>query len=218
MKFKVITLFPDFINCLREYSIIGRAIKKNIIKLETINIRDFGIGRYKQVDDKPYGGGVGMLLRVDVIDRAIKHAAARKSKKRRIILLSPEGKRFDQSDAQRLQKFDELVLICGHYEGFDRRIDMLVDEKISIGDYVLSGGETAALNLIDCISRLEKNVLGKEESKNVESFSKVNDKLILEHPQYTRPEVYKNMKVPEILLSGHHENIKKWQLQNQTEL
>jgi tRNA (guanine37-N1)-methyltransferase len=218
MKFKVVTLFPEFIDSLRDYSIIGRALKNNTIKLETINIRDFGLGRHKQVDDKPYGGGVGMLLKVDVLHAAIKKAAPRKSAKRKVILLSPEGRTFDQSVATELSKLDEIVLVCGHYEGFDRRIDNYVDDKISIGEYVLSGGEIAALAIIDTVSRLKNGVLGKDESKEVESFSIINNKQILEHPQYTRPESYEGENVPEILLSGHHKQIDEWQKDHQTKL
>ena len=218
MKFKVVTLFPEFIDSLRDYSIIGRALKNKIISLESINIRDFGLGRHKQVDDKPYGGGVGMLLKVDVLHAAIKKAAPRKSIKRKVILLSPEGRTFNQSVAQELSKLDEIVLVCGHYEGFDRRVDNYVDDKISIGEYVLSGGEIAALAIIDTVSRLKSGVLGKDESKDIESFSKVDDNLILEHPQYTRPESYKDDKVPEVLLSGHHKQIDEWQKKHQIKL
>jgi len=218
MKFKVVTLFPDFIKSMKNYSIIGRALKNGKISLETVDIHDFGIGRYQQVDDKPYGGGVGMLLKVDVMDRAIKAAAPRKSQKRRIILLTPEGKRFDQSKALELAKLDEIVFVCGHYEGFDRRIDAFVDEKISIGDFVLSGGEIAAMSIIDTVSRHQKDVLGKEESKEIESFSTINGKTFLEHPQFTRPDSYKGMDVPKVLISGHHKNIAKWQTDNMTEV
>ena len=159
-----------------------------------------------------------MLLRVDVMDKAIRKAAPRKSAKRKVILLSPEGKQFDQSMALELSKLDEIVLVCGHYEGFDRRIDTLVDEKVSIGNYVLSGGEIAALSIVDSVSRLKEGVLGKEESKDMESFTIIDGRKVLEHPQYTRPENYRDMRVPKVLLSGHHKHIEEWQNKNLTEV
>ncbi len=214
MKFKVITLFPEFINRIKEYSIISRAIKNAKIKLETINIRDFGLGNYKQVDDKPYGGGVGMLLRVDVIYKAIRKASPRKSVKRRIILLTADGERFSQRVAERLLKYEEIVLVCTHYEGHDKRIEEYVDEKISIGPYVLTGGEIPAMTIIDATSRLISGVLGKDESSKSESFSIIENRETLEYPQYTRPFDFKGKKVPEILLCGDHKKIKKWKEEN----
>jgi tRNA (guanine37-N1)-methyltransferase len=214
MKFKVITLFPDFINRLKEYSIIGRAINDKKIYLETINLRDFGLGSYKQVDDKPYGGGVGMLLRIDVLYRAIKKAAPRKSKKRLIVLLSADGEKFDQKMAQEFSKLDELVLICGHYEGVDKRVEDYIDKKLSFGESVLTGGEIPAMALIDSTSRLLSGVLGKDESSIEETFSEIDGKKILEYPQYTRPFDFKGKKVPDVLLSGNHKKITKWREKN----
>jgi tRNA (guanine37-N1)-methyltransferase len=217
MKFKVITLFPDFVEQLRNYSVIGRAIRAGKIEIETINLRDFGLGSYKQVDDKPYGGGVGMLLRVDVLYQAIQKATAlwgTKSKNRRIILMSPDGKTFDQTKAEKLASLDEIVLVCGHYEGFDKRVEKFVDEKISVGNYIVSGGELPAMIIIDAISRLIPGVLGKNESNKDESFSKKNGKRYLEYPQYTRPEEFMGERVPEVLISGNHKKIDDWRKHN----
>jgi len=210
MKFKVITLFPGFIDRMSEYSIIGRAIKNGAIFLESINLRDFGLGNYKQVDDKPYGGGVGMLLRVDVLYRALKSVAPRKSKKRLVVLLSADGAKFTQQKAHELTKYSELVIICGHYEGFDNRIEKYIDEKISIGDYVLTGGEIGAMAIIDSVSRLLPGVLGKDESSHEETFSLKSGKQIIEYPQYTRPFDFKGDKVPDELVGGNHKQIKAW--------
>ena len=214
MKFKVITLFPEFIKTLENYSVIGRAANKGIIKIEPINLRDFGLGSYKQVDDKPYGGGPGMLLRVDVLHQAIQKANLRSSKNRRIILLSPDGKTFDQAKAEELTNFNEIVLVCGHYEGFDARVEDFVDEKISVGNYIVSGGELPALTVIDAVSRLIPGVLGKDESNQDESFSQKDDERYLEYPQYTRPEEFRGKKVPDILISGDHQEIEKWRKQS----
>jgi len=215
VKFKVITLFEDFINRLNEYSIIGRALRDRKIILKAINLREFGLGRYHQVDDRPYGGGIGMLMRVDVLYRALKVAAPRKNKKRLIVLLSADGEKYNQKLAREFKdKYDEIVLICGHYEGFDKRIEKYVDLKLSVGDYVLSGGEIAAMTIIDSISRLVPGVLGKDESSEEETFSAIDGKEILEYPQYTRPYDFKGEKAPDILLSGDHAKIKKWKEKN----
>jgi len=202
MNFNVITLFPEIFDIL-DHSIIKRAKEKNLIKINLVNLRNFGIGKHKIVDDTPYGGGPGMILKVDVMDKAlgsIKNPG-------RIILLTPQGKRYTQADTRRLSKYDNLTLICGHYEGFDERIRQLADEQISIGDYVLTGGELPAMVLIDSITRLLPGVLGKDHSSIDESHSKVGK---IEYSQYTRPEVYRGKKVPQILLSGNHAEIKKW--------
>ena len=216
MKFKVITLFPDFLKSLDNFSVIGRAIKSGKIEIENICLRDFGRGSYCQVDDKPYGGGIGMLLKVDVLYDAIKFAKPKKSAKSRVILLSAEGDRFNQEKAEKLTKLDEIILVCGHYEGFDKRVDKYVDEKISIGDYILSGGEIPAMAIIDSVSRLIPGVLGKDESARIESFSKIDGQRLLEYPQYTRPEEFEGDKVPEVLLSGNHIKINEWQKANRT--
>lgn len=214
MKFKVITLFPDFIEKLQNYSIIGRAIGTGKVVLETLDLREFGLGKYKQVDDKPYGGGVGMLLRVDVLYKALRKAAPRAAKKRRVILLSADGAVFNERKAERLCEYDEIVLICGHYEGHDKRIEEYVDEKISIGRFVLTGGELPAMTIIDSVTRLLPGVLGKDESSYDESYALVDGQEILEYPQYTRPFDFKGNKVPEVLLSGDHKKITKWKKDN----
>lgn len=214
MKFKVISLFPEFIDSLKTYSIIGRAINSKKIILEALQLRDFGLGKYKQVDDKPYGGGIGMLLRVDVIYRALKKVAPRKSKKRLTVLLSAQGEQFTQRIAEEMSGFDEIVLVCGHYEGHDQRIEELVDRKISLGKYVVSGGEIPAMIIIDSVSRLIPGVLGKDESSDIESYNLKDGQEILEFPQYTRPFDFKGKKVPDILLSGNHKKIDVWKEKN----
>ncbi len=207
MKYRIITLFPEAFTSYLSASIIKRAIDKKMIEVEFINLRDFGLGKRKQVDDSPYGGGPGMVIRVDVMAAAI--TAAKKGWSRaKVVLLTPQGETFNQKKAKRLaDKGQDLILICGHYEGFDQRIRPLVDEEISIGNYVLTGGEIPAMAMIDSISRLLPNVLGTTESMDDESFS---DENLLEYPQYTRPEIWKSQKVPEILLSGNHQEIAAW--------
>ena len=191
-------------------SIIKRAIKNGLVKINLYNIRDWAKDKHKTVDDKPYGGGVGMIMRVDILDRALSSILPKqKKKKTKIILLSASGKPFNQKMAQKLSKIDRLILICGHYEGIDERIITLIDEEISIGDYVLTGGELPAAVVVDTVVRLIPGVVGKEESLKEESFSKN----LLEYPQYTRPEVYKGIKVPKILLSGNHKKIAEWREQ-----
>lgn len=207
MRFDVLTLFPEMFESVFDKSIIARAIKKKIIKIDYHALRKWAWNNYGSVDDRPYGGDVGMLIRVDVIDKAIEETRNKKLDTR-IILLSARGKRFTQADAKRLSKEKNIMLICGHYEGFDERVSTLVDEEISIGDYVLSGGEIPAMVLIDSVSRLIPGVLGKDESSQVESFSRGKN---IEHPQYTRPAEYKGEKVPEVLLSGDPKKIKEWQ-------
>ena len=202
MKFDVLTLFPEMFKCLNE-SILGRAIEKDLININLINIRDFSKDKHKKVDDTPYGGGAGMVMRADVVYDAYKSVQNENAK---VIYLTPQGKKLDQKKVEELSKEKHLILLCGHYEGIDQRvIDKIVDEEISIGDYVLTGGELPAMVLIDSVSRYVEGVLS-ESSTNEESFSQG----LLEYPQYTRPETFEGVKVPEILLSGHHENIKKW--------
>lgn len=205
MKFNVLTLFPEMFEPLKQ-SIIGRAIEKNIIELNLINIRDFSKDKHKKVDDTPYGGGAGMVMRADVVYDAYKSIASEKAK---VIFLSPQGKTLNQQKVEELSKNENLILICGHYEGIDQRvIDEIVDEEISVGDYVLTGGELPAMVLIDAVSRYVPGVLGEESIKE-ESFSTG----FLEYPQYTRPEIFNGRRVPEVLLSGHHENIENWRKQ-----
>ena len=202
MKFDVLTLFPEMFEPLKK-SIIGKAEEKNLIQIELINIRDFSKNKHKKVDDTPYGGGAGMVMQPDVVYDAYKSI---KDKNAKVIYLTPQGKTLNQEKVEKLSKEEHLILLCGHYEGIDQRvIDEIVDEEISIGDYVLTGGEIPAMVLIDSVSRYVEGVLN-EESKNEESFSQG----LLEYPQFTRPEVFNDKKVPEILLSGHHENINKW--------
>lgn len=212
MKFNIITLFPDFLEALNSYSIIGRAIRNKVIDVKTIDLRSFGLGKHKEVDNKPFGGGVGMLLRADVVGAAID--SIKKKNKSRIVLLSPKGKQFTQKMAAELAELDEIVLVCGHYEGFDERITDLVDEVVSIGPYVLSGGEIAAMAMIDAIARQIPKVLGKTESKDVETFSTVEGEKIIEYPQYTKPREFRGQKVPDVLISGDHDQIRRWKKNN----
>lgn len=210
MLFSIITLFPEIFAPL-ESSIIGRARKQKLIEINFVNPRDFATDKHQSVDDRPYGGGAGMIMRVDILDKAIsfvKHQApGTKRLKPKTVLLDPQGKKFDQEMAKKLSSFNHLILICGHYEGVDERVGELVDERISIGDYILTGGEIPAMVLVDSITRLLPRALSKSEAALFESFSTG----LLEYPQYTRPEVYNNMKVPQILLSGNHAAIAKWQ-------
>jgi len=211
MKIKIVTLFPKMFESPFAESIIKRAIANNIVNLEIINLRDFANDKYGTVDDKPFGGDVGMLLKVDVMDRCLEKISGHK------ILMSARGKRFTQEIAEKLAKLDELVFVCGHYEGVDQRIaDNLIDEEISIGDFVTTGGELPAMTIIDSIVRLLPGVLGKDESSKIESFCKDLDRKI-EYPQYTRPAEYKGWKVPEVLTSGDPKKIKEWQLEQQKE-
>ena len=202
MKFSVLTLFPDMFSPLKE-SIIGKAIEDKKIELNLRNIRDFSKDKHKKVDDTPYGGGAGMVMKADVVYDAYEHI---KDEKAKVIFLSPQGKTLNQNKVKELATEEHIILLCGHYEGIDQRvIDEIVDEEISIGDYVLTGGELPAMVLIDSVSRYVEGVLSKDSIKE-ESFT--NN--LLEYPQYTRPEIFHGIKVPEVLLSGHHENIKKW--------
>ena len=207
MNFDILTLFPEVFDGVFSKSIIARAIKNKKIKINFHNLKKWAWNNYGAVDDRPFGGGAGMLIRVDVIDRAIKEVRKGKQKAR-IILLSARGKRFTQADAKRLSKENNIMLICGHYEGFDQRVSKLVDEEISIGDYVLTGGEIPAMVIVDTVSRLLPGVLGKDESSVEESFSKKGK---IEYPQYTRPAEYNGEKVPLVLLSGDPKKIKEWQ-------
>ena len=204
MKFDVLTLFPEMFSSLNE-SIIGKAIEKDLININLINIRDFSKDKHKNVDDTPYGGGAGMVIRPDVVYDAYKSVESDDAK---VIYMSPQGKVLNQKKVIELSKEKHLIILCGHYEGIDQRVlDEIVDEEISIGDYVLTGGEIPAMVLIDSVSRYVEGVISKE-STSEESFS--NDNNLLEYPQYTRPEVFNGVKVPDVLISGHHENIRKW--------
>ena len=202
MKFDVLTLFPEMFEPMKQ-SVIGRAIQKNLLEINLVNIRDFSKDKHKKVDDTPYGGGAGMVLKPDVVYDAY---SSIKSNNAKVIYLSPKGKTLNQEKVRDLAKENHIILLCGHYEGIDQRvIDEIVDEEISIGDYVLTGGEIPAMVLIDSVSRYVEGVIASESVKE-ESFSNG----LLEYPQYTRPEIFLDKRVPEVLLSGHHENIKKW--------
>ena len=202
MKFDVLTLFPEKFEVLNQ-SILGKAQEKNLIDINLINIRDFSKDKHKKVDDTPYGGGAGMVMRADVVYDAFKSVKTPNSK---LIYLTPQGNTLNQAKVEELAKNEHLILLCGHYEGIDQRvIDKIVDEEISIGDYVLTGGEIPAMVLIDSVSRYIEGVI-KSDSKEEESFSQG----LLEYPQYTRPEEFEDQKVPEVLLSGHHQKIEKW--------
>lgn len=210
MKFNILTLFPEMFNTVQK-SIIGKAIEKGIIEINLINIRDFSKNKHKKVDDTPYGGGAGMVMRADVVYDAYKSI---ENKNAKVIYMSPQGKKLNQQKVEELSKEENLIILCGHYEGIDQRvIDEIVDEEISIGDYVLTGGEIPAMVLIDSVSRYIEGVISKE-STSEESFSNG----LLEYPQYTRPEVFNGKNVPEILISGHHENIDKWRKEKSIEI
>lgn len=211
MKVSLLTLFPGMFDGPFSHSILKRAVEKNLLSFEYIDIREFGIGKHKIVDDTPYGGGAGMLLRVDVVHKAIEKARCKTSCKERIILLDAGGQTFSQKKAEHFATYDHLILICAHYEGVDERIKDYIDEELSIGDYVLTGGELPAMVVVDTVARLLPGVLGKEESSKYESFQQGEDeKIVLEHPHFTKPEVYNTVSVPPVLLSGHHANIQKW--------
>ena len=205
VRFSVLTLFPEIFASPLKVSILGRAIEGGKICVDIINLRDFAKGRHKVVDDKPFGGGKGMLIKPEPVIDAI-NSIKSTSPGAWVILLSPYGLTFNQEVAKSLSKKNHLLLVCGHYEGIDERVRHFIDEEISLGDFVLTGGEVAALAIIDAVSRLVPNVLGSYSSLEEESFSNG----ILEYPQYTRPREYKGYKVPEVLLSGHHKRIKEW--------
>lgn len=203
MKISILTLFPEMFSIF-DHSIIGRAKANNIVNIDLFNIRDYTLSRHKKVDDYPYGGGAGMVMAPQPIVDAIR--AAKKTNNGKIIFLGPRGKTFNQEMAKDLSKEENLIFLCGHYEGIDERVYKHIDMEISLGDFVLTGGEMAAIPVIDSVLRLIPGVLGKEESFMEESFYNG----FLEYPQYTRPEEFEGDKVPEVLLSGHHENIRQW--------
>ena len=209
MKFDVLTLFPEMFNSIKQ-SIIGKAIEKDLIDINLVNIRDFSKDKHKKVDDTPYGGGAGMVIRPDIVYDAYLSV---KDENAKVIYMSPQGTVLNQKKVVSLSKEKHLILLCGHYEGIDQRVlDEIVDEEISIGDYVLTGGELPAMVLIDSVSRYVEGVISSESTFE-ESFS--NN--LLEYPQYTRPEVFNGEKVPDVLLSGHHENIRKWRKEKSLE-
>ena len=208
MQIDIITLFPEMFGGVFGESIIKRAIEKKILEINFVQLRDFAFDKHRQVDDSPFGGGSGMVLKPEPVYRAVRSVLKNSDENfsRKIIIPDPSGEVFNQKKAKELAKFDRLIFICGHYEGFDARIYDLADEIISIGDYVLTGGEIPVMAIVDSVARMLPNVLGSEESAVTDSFFNK----ILGFPQYTRPRDFEGKTVPEILLSGHHEKIKKW--------
>lgn len=205
MKIAIITLFPEMFEPILKTSMLWKAHEQNLLETEVISLRDFGIGPRKQVDDTPYGGGAGMVLKPEPIYAAVE-AAKKKLPKAKVVLMTPRGKQFNQIEARNMVKHDEYIIICGHYEGFDERIMKLVDMEISIGDYVLTGGELPAMVVIDAMARLIPGVLGDSQSSQDESFSAG----MLEYPQYTRPQEFQGMEVPKEILGGNHAQINDW--------
>ncbi|MDR2536528.1 MAG: tRNA (guanosine(37)-N1)-methyltransferase TrmD [Treponema sp.] len=220
MNYTVLSLFPEIIDAFFALSILGKAVNRGIVAYRSVNIRDFAVDKHRTCDDAPYGGGPGMLMTAEPLGRALESVGVRVkgaeqtlNKNYRVIYLSPSGRTFTQETAKELAQEQELILLCGRYEGIDQRIiDVYIDDEISIGDYILSSGETAALAVIDATYRLVETVI-TPDSLEEESFSGG----LLEYPQYTRPEMYGMLRVPEILLSGHHENIRQWRLRKRVE-
>lgn len=207
MNYHVLTLFPEMIENGMNTSITGRAITKGLLSLEAINIRDFAFNKHQKVDDYPYGGGAGMLMQAEPVYLSYESIAERIGRKLRVIFLTPQGKTFNQDMAKEFALEEDLVFLCGHYEGIDERVlEEIVTDYVSIGDYVLTGGELPAMVMMDSISRMVPGVLNNQESGETESFSGN----LLEYPQYSRPEEWHGKKVPEVLLSGHHANVDKW--------
>ena len=207
MQFYIMTLFPDMVMDGLNTSIIGRAVSKGLLSIEAVNIRDYAFNKHNSVDDYPYGGGAGMLMQAEPVYQCYQAVEEKIGKKPRVVYLSPQGKTFNQSMAEEFAQEEELVFLCGHYEGIDERVlEEIVTDYVSIGDYVLTGGELPAMIMVDAISRLVPGVLHNDVSAEFESFQ---DNL-LEYPQYSRPEVWHDKRVPEVLMSGHHANIEKW--------
>ncbi|NBH35845.1 tRNA (guanosine(37)-N1)-methyltransferase TrmD [Clostridiaceae bacterium] len=207
MNYHVLTLFPDMVLNGLNTSIIGRAVEKGILSVEAVNIRDYTKEKHGHVDDAPYGGGAGMVMQAAPVCDAYEALCLRLGKRPRVLYMTPQGRVFNQTVAEELAAEEDLVFLCGHYEGIDERaLERIVTDQLSVGDYVLTGGELPAMVMIDCISRLVPGVLSNDQSAEIESF---HDNL-LEYPQYTRPEVYDGQSVPEVLLSGHHKKIDQW--------
>ena len=207
MRFDILTLFPEMFEAVLDNSIIGRAKKKGILTLNYVQIRDYAYNKHRQVDDYPYGGGAGMIMQAEPVFEAYQSVCGNLDYKPKTIYLSPQGKPFRQGTAKRLAKEDHIILLCGHYEGVDQRVlDEIVDMEISLGDFVLTGGEIAAMAVVDTTARLIPGVLKSEQAFSEESHYNG----LLEYPQYTRPEVWHGRTVPDILLSGHHKNIEGW--------
>ena len=208
-NFDVITLFPKAFELINNLGVITRALDKNLIDVNLHDLREYGEGSYRQVDDKPYGGGAGMVLKPEPIYKA--YESIKKLPKSKTLLMTPQGKVLKQKDLVRWAALDQIIIICGQYEGFDERIRCLADEEISIGDFVLSGGEIPALSIINGLTRLLPGTLGDPDSLNNESHNSP----LLEYPQYTRPQVFRNMKVPDVLTNGNHREIKIWRKEQQ---
>jgi tRNA (guanine37-N1)-methyltransferase len=207
MKIQIITLFPEMFDGVLNTSMLWKAQEKNLVEYNLINLRDFGLGPRKQVDDTPYGGGDGMVLKPEPLFAAVEHAK-KKDPDAKVLLMTPRGDMFNQEMAREFAATENgLIIICGRYEGYDERITTLVDKQVSVGQYVLTGGELPAMVIIDSVTRLVPGVLGGETSALKESFSDQDE---IEHPQYTRPEEFRGLKVPDVLLSGHHAEIERW--------
>ncbi len=206
MRFDVLTLFPDFFTSPLKQSILGRAIERGFLEVRIHNIRDFTTDRHRTTDDYPYGGGPGMVMKVEPVVRALESIVPHRDDSTKVILTTPQGELFDQAKARRLAELERIVIVCGRYEGIDERVREFVDIEVSVGDYVLTGGEIPALVLIDAIGRLVGGVVGDVDSVKDESFSRG----LLEYPQYTRPEVFRGLRVPGVLLSGNHSEIELW--------
>ena len=214
-KANILTLYPDIYPGYLGYSLLGKALEKKIWELNIYNLRDFGEGKHKTVDDKPFGGGAGMIIKPDILGDAIEETLIKNHDQQKLVYLSPKGKPFKQVDAEKFSQSNGVSILCGHFEGIDQRvIDIYEVEEISMGDYVLTGGEVASFAFLDAIIRLLPGVLGNEVSIKDESFS---DNL-LEYPQYTKPQEYKNIKVPDVLLSGNHEKIAEWRREKSIEI
>ena len=214
-KANILTLYPDIYPGYLGYSLLGKALQKKIWELNIYNLRDFGEGKHKVVDDKPFGGGAGMIIKPDILGNAIEKTLIKNHDQQKLVYLSPKGKPFKQVDAEKFSQSNGVSILCGHFEGIDQRIiDIYEIEEISMGDYVLTGGEVASFAFLDAIIRLLPGVLGNEISIKDESFS---DNL-LEYPQYTKPQEYKNIKVPDVLLSGNHEKIAEWRREKSIEI
>ena len=211
MNFDIITLFPKAFELINNLGVITRAIEKNLINVNLYNLREYGEGSYRQVDDKPYGGGSGMVLKPEPIYKA--HDAINKLPKSKTLLMTPQGKVLKQKDLLRWTSLDQLIIICGQYEGFDERVRCLADEEVSVGDYVLSGGEIPAISIINGLTRLLPGTLGDPDSLKDES----HNSYLLEYPHYTRPLIFNEMKVPDVLVSGNHKEIKFWRKQKMIE-
>lgn len=214
MNFHIMTLFPEMVMGGLSESITGRAMEKQLINIEAVNIRDFAGNRYGHVDDYTYGGGAGMLMQAKPVYDAYMSIKDKIGSKPRVLYMTPQGTRFNQEMAMELSKEDDLVLLCGHYEGIDERVlEMIVTDYVSIGDFVLTGGELPAMMIVDAVSRLIPGVLGSDESSLYESFYDG----LLEYPQYTRPVEFMGMRVPDVLMSGHHQNIADWRYEQSLE-